>query len=402
MKETLTLLTLALAVHLDAQVRISGKVTDAKTGDPLEYAHVGILNSTIGTVTNTQGDFSFLIPEDQMNSSIGVSYLGYESYLEKLQTVSSPVQIQLSSSGLKLPELTVTVKQRDLLEEAIELIPENHDQGDMRLRGFWRAQMKTGGELIQLTETAFDIFRKEEKDVLQILRGRTARDTTAFEPFDQFNAGVSPRSLFGSSFLKGIGLISKKSRRRHEFELVDVTSYAGRPVYVIRFDKKDNPNKMGFKGEILLDTETLAFVRLKYRLSEKRNPEWEVYGNFFTKRITGLGPSYWRNYELELNYQPVDGQWYFSHAKFNVGWMLIDKDETFNIPIDYKADFVVNEVDKKNIELPEKDERAGKRILASQNTDHGKDFWKDFTVLIPDQDFERAFERIGERNAVRK
>ncbi len=400
MKKLLIISLLLIQFLAEAQTRVSGRVIDGKSKRPLEFAHVGILNTTIGTVSNSNGDYSLIIPDEYARSDLAASFLGYELFAQPVVLIKTdqPFNIELFPSATQLPEITVSVKQRNIFEEAIELILENHDQGDMRLRGFWRAQMKEKDQHIQLVETAFDIYRKDRKDVLRILKGRAIRDTASFEQYRQFNAGVSPRSLFAGSFLINSGITSKKFRKGHVFELVDVTSYQGRPVYVVKFDKTEK-NEFGTQGEILLDTETLAFVKLSYDISAKNDEYQDVYTRL-QKKITGLHNSKWIHRKIEFNYQLVDDRWYFSHAKFDVEWLIADKNKTFEIPITYYADFVATEISKKPVTLPEKDERAGKGILARQVSDMEDDFWESFTYLVPDQDFDKIFNDIISRNRI--
>jgi TonB-linked SusC/RagA family outer membrane protein len=55
---------------------VSGRVTDAATGEGLPGANVGIKGSATGTTTNTQGDFALSVPND--NTVLVFSYVGYE------------------------------------------------------------------------------------------------------------------------------------------------------------------------------------------------------------------------------------------------------------------------------------------------------------------------------------
>ena len=385
-------------------IRIEGIVVDDETNVSLPFAHVGIENSTIGVITNSKGEFSLILPEESQNKQLQVSYLGYSSELipvSQIQLIEQLV-VKLKAVNTHLPELIIQAKKRSIIEEAIEAIPRNHHQGSMRLRGFWRAQMKDSKDFIQLSETAFDIFRLDGKDALQILKGRASRDTTAFERFKAFNAGISPKSLFNSSFLLNLSILSKKTRKKHTYEITDVSTYNNRPVFVVDFDKKISNKNNGFKGRILLDTETLAFVKINSGFSPSNKEIIEIFDSWILKKITKLGNSTWDRYESEFNYQYADGKWYLSHSSFDVDWTLRDNDETFSEPIHYYGDFVVTEISKENVILPEKDDRARKGILVGQLDGSTENFWKDFNHLVPDLDYDLVFKEIGERNEARK
>ena len=58
MKKLILIFILSLTTIAFSQTKISGKVTDASTGDPIPGASVIIENTTIGTLTDFDGNFS--------------------------------------------------------------------------------------------------------------------------------------------------------------------------------------------------------------------------------------------------------------------------------------------------------------------------------------------------------
>jgi hypothetical protein len=58
MKKLILIFILSLTTIAFSQTKISGKVTDASTGDPIPGASVIIENTTIGTSTDFDGNFS--------------------------------------------------------------------------------------------------------------------------------------------------------------------------------------------------------------------------------------------------------------------------------------------------------------------------------------------------------
>lgn len=60
-----------------AQISITGKVISSESGEPLSGASVYLNNTTIGTTTNAQGDFSLRVPSHGLFDII-VSFVSYE------------------------------------------------------------------------------------------------------------------------------------------------------------------------------------------------------------------------------------------------------------------------------------------------------------------------------------
>jgi len=80
--KTLLLLILFAGISLDwinaeelQQMRVTGKVSDSKTGDGLPGVNVIILGTTIGTITENNGNYSINVPG--ASSVLSFSFLGY-------------------------------------------------------------------------------------------------------------------------------------------------------------------------------------------------------------------------------------------------------------------------------------------------------------------------------------
>jgi len=383
-----------------SQQRISGTVKDAESGAPLPFAHVQVMNSTIGTVTNNSGEFSLFIPIEQTNAKLGVSYLGYENSFIQLTETTDGLIIRLKPIGISLPDLIISAKSKSLIDEAVEAIPHNHDQSDMKLRGFWRASIKGRSDYLQISESAFDIYRSDGANYLNTLKGRIARDSAAMARLSNFNAGIRPNRLFEDSFLKEHVLLSKKTRENHDYDLTDIQTFNGRNVYVLTFDRKDKSKMNGYQGTIWLDVETLAFVKITARYSPKNGEQLLFEDDKFIAMLAGLSKSTMNSYFVELGYRQIDEKWYVTHAKYDVQWTMIRDKKNVNELIRYTGDFVVTDLTK-IFALPADLTFEKNRMLEQQKDFKEDDYWKDFTYLIPDEDMERIFREIENRNGVK-
>lgn len=84
-----------------AQYSISGKVTDAETGDPIAFANVILVGTTVGITTDFEGNY--LIQTRTLADSLKVSYLGYISQSKPLEQISDQkINFQLRPSSFEL------------------------------------------------------------------------------------------------------------------------------------------------------------------------------------------------------------------------------------------------------------------------------------------------------------
>ena len=101
-KLSILLMFLLSIVHAEAQIRVSGTVTDSKTSKTIIGATVSVKGTSNVTITDFDGVYSLNVPD---KSIIVVSYLGYEDS-EKLVNNSSVLNFSL-------------VEQADILKEVV-------------------------------------------------------------------------------------------------------------------------------------------------------------------------------------------------------------------------------------------------------------------------------------------
>ena len=106
--KNISLLTLLLILHLAAaaQVTLSGKVTD-KAGAPLIGANVLVRGTYDGSSTDSTGTFKF---QTEVSDSLvlEVSYIGYETLIQKPTKGQGSINLQMKESGNTLDDITIT------------------------------------------------------------------------------------------------------------------------------------------------------------------------------------------------------------------------------------------------------------------------------------------------------
>lgn len=120
-KLTLVLLCLVMAVGLaTAQTtKVTGHVTSAEDGEPVIGASIIVKGTTVGTVTDFDGNFSLEVPAN--GKQLEISYIGMAS---QLVAVSPNVKVVLKSDTQNLDEIVVTAmgisKEKKALGYAVQ------------------------------------------------------------------------------------------------------------------------------------------------------------------------------------------------------------------------------------------------------------------------------------------
>ncbi|RIJ45975.1 TonB-dependent receptor [Maribellus luteus] len=131
-------------IFAQEKIAVSGKISDAKTGDPVMYANIAFPELGIGTSSNENGEFTLRnVPPGTYNFT--VTYIGYQEYTGSI-TLQKDVdlEIKLKQQSLGLKEVVVTAEnntgvttstkigneainhvQATSLNEVMQLIPGN-------------------------------------------------------------------------------------------------------------------------------------------------------------------------------------------------------------------------------------------------------------------------------------
>lgn len=94
-------------------VFLEGKVTDRETNEPLQFVNIGILNREVGTVSDSEGNFSLELDKSFTLNTIRLSMIGYiplELIVKDVIGKSSPVMIEMEEKTEELEEVVVVDK----------------------------------------------------------------------------------------------------------------------------------------------------------------------------------------------------------------------------------------------------------------------------------------------------
>ena len=109
------LLMTLCSLHMVAQQQIKGRVMDGTLNEPLIGASIQVPGTTIGTVADLEGNFSFTLPEGKF--LIQVSMIGYKTQVVNVKG-KTEVEVTLHEDAAVMEEVVVigygTMKKRDL------------------------------------------------------------------------------------------------------------------------------------------------------------------------------------------------------------------------------------------------------------------------------------------------
>ena len=380
-----------------------GKVIDALTKKPIVFANVYLLNSSIGTITNSDGDFILKVPASETDKTVGVSFIGYHNAERKLSAFNPEDNvITLDPSSVQIKEVIIrTSDPTELLQMALHRINENYKVSPEMLIAFYRETIKQNRSYVAVSEAVLDVYKAPydndfDVDRVKIFKGRKSQDVKKMDTLI-FKLQGGPRTSFLLDVVKNPGaLLSADFIDYYNFAFGGFVSIDGRDNYVIEFDQKDNVNYPLYKGKVYLDTKNLAFSRLDFELSDKGI---DLADNELVRKkpidlkVNVIGAHYL------INYRVLDEQWYLNHVRselsFECKWQKKLFKSTYVTALEMA---VTDREDEKVDKFKYKESARMSDIFADQVTYFGDgDFWGEYNYIKPDESIESAISKLNRK-----
>ncbi|MGD9929344.1 MAG: DUF5686 family protein [Mangrovibacterium sp.] len=288
---------------------ISGKISDRATGEPIPYANIVFVNTTVGTTSNINGYYS--LQANDTARVLQVSAVGYSKRFIMADTLGSPVlNIELSEEVIPIAEIEVTpgvnpahrIMQeisihkkdndpaffpdwRSSLYSKLEIDLKNLKKPD-KTNKFWDQvgfvfdymdTLETDGKTflpVFITETVSDLYHVEDGDDYEYI---TANKTSGMQTnmVSEFTGklytNVNPYSNFIN--MADAALISPlhdQGLSYYRYFLRDSAWVDGEKIYELSFFPKQKQEPV-FKGKFWISSSSYALKRIEMRLSENAN-----------------------------------------------------------------------------------------------------------------------------------
>jgi hypothetical protein len=152
MKKIFSLATVLMAVcgQVNAQVLLEGTVTDSKTGDALPFVNIAIEGTTVGTISDLNGEFKLNVPDNLVNKELTFSSVGFSPAKYNIARISEQhVSVNMSPIDYKIDEVVVTDKSqagRRVVKNVLDKVSSVYVDRDFAYSGQYVNVVKRGGK----------------------------------------------------------------------------------------------------------------------------------------------------------------------------------------------------------------------------------------------------------------
>ena len=373
---TALILLVSISVYSQKKQTISGKITDASTGEDLIGATILIPGTSVGAVTNTYGFYSLTLPKD--NVTVKFSFIGYDEVIKELKIdKSKTINIQLTPTDNQIDNIVVSAEKKDdnirstsmgvekLNMKQVELIPVLLGEKDILktiqlLPGISSSSEGSSGFNVRGGSSSQNLILLDEAPVysashlmgfFSVFNSDALKDVTVFKGGIPANYGGRASSVLDITMKDGnnkkfavaggLGLIS--SRATLEGPIIkDKMSF-------IASGRRSYADLVGKTAGLLDDEMNLYFYDLNTKLNYKLNDKNRIYlSSYFGKDVFGFASMgmNWGNTTGTMRWNHIFGSKLFSNTTFiysnyNYGFN-IGEDMTMSSGIEdygFKQDF---------------------------------------------------------------
>ncbi|MBN2519640.1 MAG: carboxypeptidase-like regulatory domain-containing protein [Bacteroidales bacterium] len=381
----------------------SGKIIDIETKKPIIFANVYIQGTSVGTVSNSDGEFIIKIPVDNLNDNLSISYIGYKNKVISINELNETGNIfKLEKDPISIDE--VIVRKEDplkLLKSALLKVKENYTNTPSMLTTFYRETIKQNRNYVAVSEAILNIYKASytsdfSDDRVKIYKGRKSSDVKKMDTVI-FKLQGGPRTSVLLDVIKNpASVLSPSYFDYYDYKFGGIVNNEGKQNYVVEFNQKADLDLLLYDGKIYLDMDNLAISRLDFSIGEIALKEAQselVKKKPFNMKIEVESGNYL------VKYRELEGKWYLNYVrselKFKCKW---DK-KLFGSIYTTMLEMAVTKLDKDNVDkFPFKESAKINDVFIDQ-VDYFKDddFWGDYNYIKPDESIETAISKINKK-----
>jgi len=462
----LTLVFLLLAVVSFGQTKLTGKVSDFLTFQPIESASVYIKNTTTGSITNADGNFVLKVPQQHLQDTLIISSIGYKSFTVTVANFENGSDIYLEEDVASLDEVVIVADPRPttgngIVQRAIEKLPDNLPEMAYLQKGFLRHKERNKKEYKWLIESAITLYDSSyaagAKNHLKINVDETRksydlRDVDSLFTYSAYlkslgskSSNVSRSGVKTSALIKAIkwndsrvngienlfkgklnlvrnsntvgALLGKNTLNKHEFVLDTILVNNGRKLYKIKIEKGEDfvglntPNiyNEGFepKGWIYIYYDNYAIKKVEYELIAASELQKRRSKSLFATQ---------KLHKLIIDYKDFDGKMYPNYIYYetpklvNTGDRSSDRAKTEAEPgfdKDEQYYYTIQEILFSDI--IQDSELISQELQQNDwsadifsSKPYNEAFWKNYNVLLESKEEEKLIQDLSKRASLFK
>lgn len=382
---------------------INGVIKDSKTKERVVFSGVTVPGTNIGTVANSEGEFTLKIPKSINGKDFEISHLGYQNKKFVIAENSRPEQtFYIDPASVELKGVVVRPQDpRRIVESAIDKISDNYSDAPAALTGFYRETIKQRREYISIAEAVAEIYKAPygftlESDKVKILKGRKGSNVKKADTLMVKMQGGPHVSLYLDVAKYPELLLTREEMENYDYEISDMVSLDNEANYVITFKPRVKLEYPLYYGKIYISVDNLAITMAEFSLDisdvdkatqmfVKRKPaglRFEPQSTSYLVTYKKQGDKYYLNYMR-------------NEIKFRADW----RRRIFETNYTIMSEMAITERNTENVtKIASKEAFRPYAVLADRVNEYfDENYWGAYNTIEPDESIQSAINKFNRR-----
>ena len=383
-------------------VEYKGVVLDQNNKNELALADISLTNSNISTITNREGEFSIKIPENQLNESLIISFLGYKKQEVKLTEIDkNNAKIYLSPAVTILASVDIVRPKNayDLVKKTLSLKGENYLTENAYMIGFYRETIKKRNRNASLAEAIVSIekqpYTNSRSDKITLIKSRKQTNYNRLDTLALKLQGGPFGSLYSDMIKYPNYVFNYETIEYYDFNFERSTEKNGRMVFVISFKQKPKYTTPLYYGKLYIDSQTYALTSADYNLNVENESE---AASFFVKKKPNRVDVTPTEANYKVTYRVKNGKWYYSYSNMMLTFIVDWKGKLFNSKYTLNSEMAITDwnLSDKQLTLNENKQLRPTSILQDEASGFADpEFWGEYNIIEPEKSIESAIKKIS-------
>lgn len=387
---------------LPAYFTITETLRDKETGDPVVNASVILQGTSIGNITNKNGEFRLHLPDSLKSGNLSFSHLGYVAQnIEAATLIGRDNVLSLEPKIVPLQEVLIRlVEPRKLLREMVERRKENYSSAPVYLTTFYREGVQLKNKFQSLTEAVFKVYKSplqeiNTSDQVKLLKmSRIDNRERTDSLVAKIRAGI--QACLQLDFIKDLPdfLSVDAEDNPYVYTSGDITFIDDRCVNVVYFEQKREIKAPLYCGALYIDSENGALVQARIEMQPKYIKDAT---RIFVVRQAQKVNLTTQKVVYTISYKPWNGTYYIHHIRGDLYFKMKRKRVLFSNPTLHTwFEMVTCLVDKENVtRFPRAERLPTRTVLADEEFRYDEHFWEDFNIIPLEEELSKIIEKVA-------
>lgn len=384
----LILLALLLPLAAIAQtITISGTVTDAANGQPVDMVSVGALDSNIATITNESGEFRLTVPT--ATPTLYFSHLSYKTGAVTLKGADEKMAMKLDPAEITLEDVVVSNKPvKELLKDAVSA-SKNRLEKSLLLNTYYREFGKVNEHYLKFADGLLDyhVKKKSGSADLYVQQSRAkqlvSNDLKIFKKLDT-KEGENNADLIGALNIYDVrDAVAEASDFRIVKRVLDADNYdytiklrknsEGKDVEIITITPKPEVKEVLFEGYVIYESASKLIMEIDLKLAESHQQySKSINVLLFRMKILGFGK--------KIAFRNTNNKYIMAYSQNRIKFYVSNKNQ-FDDTFDFMSDVVTIDYKEGEFEFDRK-KRYKNKDLYSAGNNYTTEYWKTANMLL--------------------